>query len=1175
MQKIVITIVILILCGFPIKLTAQTDYTSSITNPSFETGNNTGWTWSGVGGYAWVGPNTDGDATRDGAFINGMWNSLISDVELSQTITGLPEGMYIVTADLMGSRNATTSRLTTQRIFANGFSILFGKESDYSSENLGILGRSETCSFGGYSETQSDAGPFLTLSVTAPVTDGTLTLGVRTNGKASSLGYSFPNLTAGDGHGWFKVDHFTLTYTGELTAEVKSNASLLNIKVTDGKFSPEFHPDSLSYTVTLPVGTTSLTPVPVPAIHGVGIGGDETVDVSSGSGSSSILVTSVDGTNSRTYTLNFIVEKPFEITGDQQDKLYPNEFPLGDVTLLDGPFKHARDLNIQTLLQYDVDRLLAPYRKEAGLSVKADSYPNWIGLDGHVGGHYLSAMAMNYAGTGDATCKQLMDYMVSELKECQEANGVKYPGWGTGYVGGVPSGSTIWLAFKTGDFSAFNSAWVPWYNLHKTCAGLRDAWLYGGSDTAKTVFLSFCDWAIDITSGLSDSQVESMLNTEHGGMNEIFADAYQITGEAKYITAARRFSHKYILNSMAAHTDNLDNLHANTQIPKAVGFQRIAELTKDNSYTSAAGFFWQTVTSNRSLAPGGNSRREYFPSASACTDYISEVQGPESCNTYNMLKLTEDLFRSEPLAEYADYYERALYNHILSTQHPEHGGYVYFTPVRPRHYRVYSAPGQAMWCCVGSGMENHGKYGEFIYTHDHDSLNLNLFIASELNWKSKSVTIRQETSFPEEEQTRLVISTEGPADFTLMVRSPSWVSPGSLKILVNSDTLDIVSEPRTYIPVERTWNDGDTVQILLPMHCHIEPLPNVSRYIALMYGPVLLGAKTGTEDLAGLIADDSRMGHVAYGALMPLDQAPVITGNRDSIVLKIEMSEEDPLNFRSRSLFYDPADTVLVLEPFYKIHDARYMMYWMALTREEYQDVLDSLAAIEQAELELEARTVDQVAPGEQQSEVEHNMQTQNSYTGSWQNEFWRDARDGGYISYTFRTQGKSDLSLMVRYWGNEGGSRTFNILVDEELLITENIVGKWNVNDFVNEEYPLPNSMIDGKDEITVKFQAINASNMAGGLFYVRILEPPDTGSTPVSFIEKGDWICYVQDRTMVISGLEQNSTVSVFDIDGRILFNKKISQGTVSIPFRQSGVKIIKVLSGEKLSVRKVMVK
>jgi DUF1680 family protein len=302
-----------------------------------------------------------------------------------------------------------------------------------------------------------------------------------------------------------------------------------------------------------------------------------------------------------------------------QDKLYPNEFPLKDVILLDGPFKHARDLNIQTLLKYDVDRLLASFLKEAGLPEKAELYPNWEGLDGHIGGHYLSALAMNYASTGNTECKKRMEYMIAELKACQDANEKNNPDWGKGYVGGVPNSKVIWSTLQKGDFRAYRSAWVPWYNVHKIYAGLRDAWSYTGNEEARVMFLKFCDWGIYITSALTDIQMESMLDTEHGGMNEIFADAYKMTGDEKYLTAAKRFSHRMLLDAMSSGTDNLDNKHANTQVPKAIGFQRIAELAHDKKYGEAGIFFWETVTENRTLAFGGNSRREHFPSTSACT----------------------------------------------------------------------------------------------------------------------------------------------------------------------------------------------------------------------------------------------------------------------------------------------------------------------------------------------------------------------------------------------------------------------------------------------------------------------------------------------------------------------------------------------------------------------------
>ena len=329
-----------------------------------------------------------------------------------------------------------------------------------------------------------------------------------------------------------------------------------------------------------------------------------------------------------------------------QDKLYTNTFPLGQVKLLEGPFKHACDLNVQILLQYDVDRLLAPFLKEAGLQPKGESFPNWEGLDGHVGGHYLSALAIHYAATGNVDCKKRMEYMISELKRCQQKHA-------DGYVGGVPDGMKAWNEIKKGNVGIVWKYWVPWYNLHKIYAGLRDAWMYGGNKEARMMFLELCDWGMTIIAPLNDEQMEQMLANEFGGMDEVYADAYQMTGDMKYLNTAKRFSHKWLLDSMAAQVDNLDNKHANTQVPKVVGYQRIAELGHDKKYEAATEYFWNTVVYNRSLSLGGNSRREHFAAADDCKSYVEDREGPESCNTNNMLKLTEGLFRMHPEARYA------------------------------------------------------------------------------------------------------------------------------------------------------------------------------------------------------------------------------------------------------------------------------------------------------------------------------------------------------------------------------------------------------------------------------------------------------------------------------------------------------------------------------------------
>ena len=770
-----------------------------------------------------------------------------------------------------------------------------------------------------------------------------------------------------------------------------------------------------------------------------------------------------------------------------QDRLYADEFPLSDVTLLDGPLKKARDLNIKTLLQYDVDRLLAPFLKEAGLTPKKPSFPNWDGLDGHVGGHYLTAMAIN-AATGSEECRKLMEYMISELQACADANAKNHSEWGKGYVGGVPGSDRIWSNYKKGNFGPYYGAWVPYYNIHKMYAGLRDAWVYAGNEQAKKLFLGFCDWAIDLTAGLTDAQVEQTLHTEHGGMNEVLADAYAITGDKKYLDVAKRFSHKRLLLPLSQRQDCLDNMHANTQVPKVVGFERISELSGDEAYHTASAYFWDIVTGERTLAFGGNSRREHFPSKEACKDFVSDIDGPETCNTNNMLKLSEELHRRNPEARYADFYELATFNHILSSQHPEHGGYVYFTSARPRHYRNYSAPNEAMWCCVGTGMENHGKYGQFVYTKKADNLFVNLFVSSELNWKEKDVVVRQETNFPYSETSRLTIA-QGKGQFTLQVRYPGWVKPGQFEVKVNGKPVSIVTGPSSYVAIDRQWKKGDVVEMTFPMHNSIKYLPNLPQYIALMHGPVMLAMKTGTEDLAHLIADDSRFGQLAVGKKLPVDQAPIlINNNLEDIANQLQPVAGKPLHFTLSTRMENEIRHELM--PFFELHDARYMMYWLALSEDNYKGYLDNLAKQEQERQALEDRTVDKVQPGEQQPESDHFMETDNSFVGNSNDVFYRDANDGHYFSYLLQTGGQTDLSLRLKYWGvGEWKSHEFDILIDDALVTSVNNTGKYRISEFKYETYPIPAEMLKGKKQVRVKFVA-KPHKQIGEIYEVRLVK-------------------------------------------------------------------------------------
>lgn len=773
-----------------------------------------------------------------------------------------------------------------------------------------------------------------------------------------------------------------------------------------------------------------------------------------------------------------------------QDKLYKDEFPLGDITLLDGPLKHARDLNVQVLLKYDCDRMLAPYRKEAGLQPRKPSYPNWDGLDGHVGGHYLSALAIN-AATGNEECRKRMEYMISELQLVLDANNQRPEAWCHNYIGGVPNSAKMWTAFSKGDFGPYFGTWAPFYNIHKMYAGLRDAWLYCGNEQAKNLFLKFCDWAVDITRDLNDGQMEKMLGNEHGGMNEVLADAYAITGEQKYLDCARRFSHRMLLVPLENGKDCLDNMHANTLIPKVIGYQRIAELAHDVQYHNASEYFWEIVTRQRSLALGGNSRREHFPTKENCIDYINDIDGPESCNTYNMLKLTEDLNRVKPNGMYGDFYETAMFNHILSAQHPQHGGYVYFTPARPRHYRNYSAPNEAMWCCVGTGMEDHGKYGQFVWTHDKgvkaedDALYVNLFVASELNWKDRKMVIRQQTAFPYAESSVVEVA-KGKGTFILKVRKPSWCENFTVKgVGFDADSY----EENGFVCMKRKWKKGDQVKISMPMHAYIKPMINVPQYVAIMYGPILLGMKTGTEDMRSLIADDSRFGQYAGGKKLALDEAPILLPKHlDDIAKNLKPVPGKPLHFKLATHMENTIDGEL--QPFFEIHDSRYMMYWLALGENDYKAYMQKLADEEKARQALEARTVDKVNPGEQQPETDHRMETDDSNKGNTEGIFFRDAKDGHYFSYLMQTKGETNLSLQLKFWGqDEWRTSEFDIYVNDKLLCSVNNSHRWRTTQFKTVDYAIPSEFVKGKKEIRVKFVA-HKGKQVGQIYGVRLVK-------------------------------------------------------------------------------------
>ena len=832
-----------------------------------------------------------------------------------------------------------------------------------------------------------------------------------------------------------------------------------------------------------------------------------------------------------------------------QSELYPKHFNLEQVTLLDGPMKTAMYLNIDHLMQYDVDRLLTPYVRQAGLASTTDqsspyyqwltkhpNFKNWGGdagfdLSGHVGGHYLSALALAWAACHDeakrAPLKERMDYMLQVMKDCQDAYDQNTEGL-YGFIGGQPINDS-WKKLYKGDLSGIQSnwGWVPFYCQHKILAGLRDAYLYGNSEVAKELFRKLSDWSVNVIAKVSDSDFEGFLNCEHGGMNESMLDAYQLFGDQKYLAAAKKYTHKAMLNGMQTLNKTfLDGKHANTQVPKFIGMERIGseelKAKSTSAYITAAENFWQDVAQNRTVCIGGNSVGEHFLSVANSNRYIDHLDGPESCNSNNMLKFSEMLFDRTGDAKYVDFYEGTMWNHILSTQDPVTGGYVYFTTLRPQGYRIYSQPNQGMWCCVGTGMENHSKYGHFIYTHDgSETLYVNLFTPSRL--ESDDFVVTQETAFPNISATELTVGKAG--HYTIAVRHPAWSGKG-YSISVNgtaADGLGVESGKASYATLTRDWKAGDKIIVMLDPQLRYEACPNYTDYIAFKYGPILLAAQTTArndeeaqatgltyEQLQNEYGGEGRMDHApgSRATSKNLTEAPLLIGQRADVLSRITNLAElaDPLPNSTFSLRFTidasrPGVATyqwqqpLTLVPFYQIHHARYMCYWYQQTAENYAN--SSMAQTEAEREALAQRTLDFVAPGEQQSEAGHDVAYSNgSTTGMYNNERYRDARANGYIEYTlYNNSGAAEnLSVLFRFnLADRGRKATLTVDGQQIADITIPATAKGSdANGFYNAEYPIPADLAKGKKKFVVRLTA-SASTLCPGIYYVRLMKDYD----------------------------------------------------------------------------------
>lgn len=772
--------------------------------------------------------------------------------------------------------------------------------------------------------------------------------------------------------------------------------------------------------------------------------------------------------------------RPLKVKDKAPQKVYA--FDLSDVRLLDSPFKDAMALDAKYLLSLEPDRLLSRFREFAGLKSRAETYGGWetTTISGHSLGHYLTAVSKLYASTSDKKLLERINYIVDELAECQKA-------WGNGFVGGFPRSREVFDEIKAGNIRTagfdLNGLWVPWYNQHKLYMGLVNVYLYCGNEKTLDILTKSTDWAWEMVGGLTDEQFEKMLHCEHGGINEAFAEVYAVTGYEKALTLAERFYHHHVLDPLAREEDKLTGLHSNTQIPKLIGLARLYRLTGKEHYNIASSFFWKAIVENRTYVNGGNTDGEYFFPPKDFSKHLS-IHTTETCNTHNMLKLTRQLFAIKPQAAYADYYERALYNHILASQESEQGMMIYFCPLKSGHFKTYNTPYDSFWCCTGTGMESHVKYGDSIYFHDNSTLYVNLFIPSVLNYRDKALEIAQQTRYPLDGRVSLRFTADKPVKLALKIRRPHWAAD-NVKVAVNGKSRKVKASAGDYITIKRTWKNEDEINLTLPMKLRTESMPGNPNKVAFFYGPALLAGALGTEGIDDIDHHAPKRNKYDQVSSPPI---PVVVAGDKKIDDYIKPGLEPGTFIVSGSVLRIPgaektADMKLI--PFYKMHFQRYMLYWDLFTRADWNQMKERFEAGQAEAKALEARTIDHIVLGRMQPERDHNFKGEKANKGIFRSRHWRDARGGGWFSFEMKVLPDSPVKLACLYWGSDGPGKDFDLLIDDKKIATERL-NQNNPGRFFNTTYDVPAELTKGKNKVTVKFKA-HAWRTAGGLFECR----------------------------------------------------------------------------------------
>lgn len=722
-------------------------------------------------------------------------------------------------------------------------------------------------------------------------------------------------------------------------------------------------------------------------------------------------------------------------------------FSIKDVRLLDSPFSHAMKLNEEWMKELDLDRLLSNFRKNANLQPKGEPYESWesMGIAGHTLGHLLSAMAQHYAATGDGVFKAKIDYVVNELDTCQ-TNFVN------GFIGGMPGGDKVFKEVKKGIIRSMgfdlNGIWVPWYNVHKTMMGLNDAYLLAGNEKAFKVLVNLSDYLADVISPLNEEQIQTMLDCEYGGMNEAFAQVYALTGDKKYLDASYVFYHKRLQDKLADGVDALQGLHSNTQIPKLVGSARQYELTGNERDARIARFSWETLVHHHSYANGGNSMGEYL----SVPDKLSNRLGTntcETCNTYNMLKLTGHLYEWSNDVQYLDYYERALYNHILSSQHPETGNVCYFLSLGMGTHKGFGSRHNNFSCCMGSGFENHSKYGGAIYSYlpGEDAMNVNLYIPSVLTWKEKGLKLRMTTTYPEQGKVLIKLEEASKQPLTINLRYPGWSEAGAT-VRVNGSKQKLNSAPGSFISLNRRWKKGDVIELNLPMPLYTVAMPDNADRRAIFYGPTILAGVFGTEE--------RKMGDI-----------PVFVSEEKSVTNYLKKVSDQPLSFVTTS---PGGPNGVRLMPFYQVADDNQTVYWDVYSLADWKVSEEKRLAELKRIAALDAQTCDYIVLGEMQPERDHNLKGENTRNGEGYLRKYRFAYENGWFAFDMKCMPDEPMQLLLTYYGGDSRKYTFDVVIDgwtQPVSLTDTTQG------FVEHIIDLPQGVTKGKNMIRVMFRA------------------------------------------------------------------------------------------------------